>query len=71
MKKLYKQKSFDYFIHKDLGGFLGRELDFYIKNEILFVDDIMDSPIKYEEVMGKIKIFKEVAQKIIAFLKPT
>ncbi|MGK0256504.1 MAG: adenine-specific DNA-methyltransferase, partial [Arcobacteraceae bacterium] len=58
----------DYFIHKDLGGFLSRELDFYIKNEILYLDDIMESPIKYEEVMGKIKIFKEVSQKIIAFL---
>ena len=34
----------------------------------LFLDDIMDSPIKYEEVMGKIKIFKEVSQKIIDFL---
>ncbi|MDQ7084367.1 MAG: hypothetical protein Q9M36_05325 [Sulfurovum sp.] len=28
----------------------------------------MDSPIKYEEVMGKVKIFKEVSSKIIAFL---
>jgi len=62
------RNSFDYFIHKDLGGFLSRELDFYIKNEILFLDDIMDSSIKYEEVMGKIKIFKEVASKIISFL---
>ena len=68
LKSYTSRNSFDYFIHKDLGGFLSRELDFYIKNEILFLDDIMDSPIKYEEVMGKIKIFKEVAQKIIAFL---
>src|SRR5690625_8013484 len=34
------RNTFDYFIHKDLGGFLRRELDFYIKNEILFIDDI-------------------------------
>ena len=68
LKSYTSRNSFDYFIHKDLGGFLSRELDFYIKNEILFLDDIMDSPIKYEEVMGKIKIFKEVAGKIIAFL---
>lgn len=34
------RNSFDYFIHKDLGGFLRRELDFYIKNEVLFIDDI-------------------------------
>ena len=32
--------NFDFFIHKDLGGFLRRELDFYIKNEVLYVDDL-------------------------------
>src|SRR3972149_462354 len=32
--------NFDFFIHKDLGGFLRRELDFYVKNEVLFVDDL-------------------------------
>jgi len=68
LKSYTSRNSFDYFIHKDLGGFLGRELDFYIKNEMLFLDDIMDNPIKYEEVMGKIKIFKEVSQKVISFL---
>ena len=68
LKSYTSRNSFDYFIHKDLSGFLNRELDFYIKNEMLFLDDIMDSPTKYEEVMGKVKIFKEVAQKIIAFL---
>jgi len=68
LKSYVSRNNFDYFIHKDLGGFLSRELDFYIKNEMLFLDDIMDSPIKYEEVMGKIKIFKEVSQKVINFL---
>ena len=68
LKSYTSRNSFDYFIHKDLGGFLNRELDFYIKNEMLFLDDIMDSPIKYEEVMSKVKIFKKVSQKIIAFL---
>lgn len=29
------RNTFDYFIHKDLGGFLCRELDFYLKNEVL------------------------------------
>ncbi|MCF6340488.1 MAG: site-specific DNA-methyltransferase, partial [Sulfurimonas sp.] len=68
LKNYTSRNSFDYFIHKDLGEFLNRELDFYIKNEMLFLDDIMDSPIKYEEVMGKIKIFKQVSQKVISFL---
>ena len=34
------KNTFDYFIHKDLGGFLRRELDFYIKNEVMHLDDI-------------------------------
>jgi adenine-specific DNA-methyltransferase len=29
------RNTMDYFIHKDLGGFLRRELDFYIKNEVM------------------------------------
>lgn len=68
LKSYTSRNSFDYFIHKDLGGFLGRELDFYIKNEMLFLDDIMESPLKYDEVMSKVKIFKVVSSKIIAFL---
>jgi adenine-specific DNA-methyltransferase len=34
------RNTFDYFIHKDLGGFLRRELDFYIKNEVMHLDDV-------------------------------
>jgi phytoene dehydrogenase-like protein len=35
MFELCGKNSADYFIHKDLGGFLRRELDFYIKNEVM------------------------------------
>ncbi len=34
------RNTFDYFIHKDLGTFLNRELDFYIKNEVMHLDDV-------------------------------
>jgi hypothetical protein len=30
----------DFFIHKDLRGFLSRELDFYLKNEVLNLDEL-------------------------------
>jgi adenine-specific DNA-methyltransferase len=30
----------DFFIHKDLRGFLTRELDFYLKNEVLNLDEL-------------------------------
>ncbi|MDO9190672.1 MAG: hypothetical protein Q7U24_12420, partial [Sulfurimicrobium sp.] len=33
--------TMDYFIHKDLGGFLRRELDFYLKNEVLKLDNFV------------------------------
>ncbi len=61
--------SFDYFIHKDLGTFLRRELDFYIKNEIFHLDDIEneDAP-KVESYLGKIIAMRKVAGKIIQFL---
>lgn len=63
------KNSFDYFIHKDLGGFLNRELDFYIKNEVLYLDDVN---IKQTEFfiaqLSKVKAIKAVSQKIIEFL---
>ena len=69
LKSYTSRNSFDYFIHKDLGGFLTRELDFYIKNEMLYLDDIEDATtIKIEESLRKIKTFKSIAKKIIAFL---
>lgn len=63
------RNSFDYFIHKDLGGFLSRELDFYIKNEVLFLDDInTDREQDFMAQLSKVKAIKQVAQKIITFL---
>lgn len=61
------KNSFDYFIHKDLGGFLRRELDFYIKNEIMFIDDLDENNIKYS--IKKVKVIKNIANKIISFLE--
>lgn len=63
------KNTFDYFIHKDLRGFLNRELDFFIKNEIMHLDDIEnESTVKVEQYLGKIKVLRTVAHKIIDFL---
>lgn len=63
------KNTFDYFIHKDLRGFLNRELDFFIKNEIMHLDDIENESVtKVEQYLGKIKILRSVAHKIIDFL---
>jgi len=69
LNSFISRNTFDYFIHKDLGGFLRRELDFYIKNEILFIDDInTENPAFFTAQLSKIKAFKTVADKIITFL---
>ncbi len=63
------KNSFDYFIHKDLGKFLRQELDFYIKNEIMHLDDIENQTTDYiEGYLSKIRAMRSVAGKIITFL---
>jgi adenine-specific DNA-methyltransferase len=61
--------TMDYFIHKDLGGFLRRELDFYIKNEVMRLDDIenADAP-AVETYLTKIRVLRKIAAKLIDFL---
>lgn len=63
------KNTFDYFIHKDLGKFLRRELDFYIKNDVIYLDDIeLHDEAKTREYLTKAKVIRKIAQKIITFL---
>lgn len=63
------RNTMDYFIHKDLGGFLRRELDFYIKNEVMHLDDIDSAQApKVEHILAKIKVLRRIAHQLIAFL---
>lgn len=70
LRRYTARHTFDYFIHKDLGGFLRRELDFYIKNEIMRLDDIeSELAPKVEQYLSKIKAMRRIAGKIIEFLE--
>ena len=63
------KNSFDYFIHKDLGGFLRRELDLYLKTEVLDLDDLaMGDTAQLNRALGRLRAVRQVADKIIAFL---
>jgi adenine-specific DNA-methyltransferase len=63
------RNRFDYFIHKDLAGFLRRELDFYIKNEIVHLDDIeSDVAPRVEQYLTKVKTIRQISHKVIDFL---
>ena len=60
----------DYFIHKDLGGFLKRELDFYIKNEVMNLDDIDNAQTadNIAQNLRLIQTLRAIAFDIIVFL---
>ncbi|MBV1898787.1 MAG: hypothetical protein KUG63_05370 [Cycloclasticus sp.] len=66
-----KKNTFDYFIHKNLGEFLTRELDFYIKNELFRWEDISNmksNPARLAPLLSKIEVIRTIGEKIIAFL---
>lgn len=60
----------DYFIHKDLGAFLRRELDFYIKNEVMNLDDVQNASSfsDIEKNLRMIQCFRSIALELIDFL---
>lgn len=67
----YTQKNkADYFIHKDLGSFLRRELDFYIKNEVMHLDDVQNAAAfaDIEKSLRMIQCLRAIALDLIAFL---
>jgi adenine-specific DNA-methyltransferase len=71
LNRYTKKNTFDYFIHKDLGGFLTRELDFYIKNELLRWEDVAalkTHPGRLAPLLSKIEVIRSIGEKIIAFL---
>lgn len=68
-----RKNKYDFFIHKNLKGFLQRELDYYIKSELINVNDLyvteVDSYLDHLKYNIKtIKVFKEVADTIIEFV---
>jgi len=69
LRQFTARNTMDYFIHKDLGGFLRRELDFYIKNEIIRLDEIdgADAP-QVENYLARVKVLRQIARYLIEFL---
>lgn len=64
-----KRNTSDYFIHKDLAGFLTRELDFYIKNEMFDLDDLgTDKEVPIDQYLNRVRVMKAISLKIIAFI---
>lgn len=64
-----RKATSDYFIHKDLRTFLERELDSYLKNDVMRLDDLdTENAARAEQYLTKLVVIKRIARKIIAFL---
>ena len=63
------KNSFDYFIHKDLGGFLRRELDLYLNTEVLNLNDLeRGDTARLDRALARVRATRQVGGKIIDFL---
>ncbi len=68
-----RKNKHDFFIHKNLKGFLERELDYYIKSELVNIDDlyVTDTDAHFDRLrhnLKTIKVFKSIADTIIDFV---
>jgi adenine-specific DNA-methyltransferase len=64
-----RRNTTDYFIHKNLKAFLERELEFYIKNEVVDLDELESLDERSLRIArAKVKAIREISRKIIEFL---
>lgn len=71
LKKYIAKNSFDFFIHKDLKKFLIQELDFYIKNEVIYLQDLYGSVNNSDNLVMNVKkasVIQNIGSEIITFL---
>ena len=69
LRQYVRRNNSDFFIHKDLSSFLNRELDFYLKNEVLNLDNLASARLDVAEGrFQQMRLTKEVGGKIIDFL---
>jgi len=69
MEAYIQRNTKDFFIHKDLKGFLTRELEFYLKNEVWDLNILEGAPESQIKLMrAKAKAIRNISTKIIEFL---
>lgn len=69
LRQYTARSTYDFFIHKDLKGFLYRELDFYLKNEVLNLEELADAGENLAEGWFQLlRLIKRIGNRIIDFL---
>ncbi len=68
-RRFARRITSDYFVHRDLMGFLARELDFYLKSEVLSLDAIEAGGERGADAwLDKMRVIREVGRNVIEFL---
>ena len=69
LRQYTRRNDSDFFIHKDLRGFLTRELDFYLKNEVLNLDNLNAAGEQAADGwFQQMRLIKMIGSEIINFL---
>jgi len=69
LRQYTRRNTSDFFIHKDLKGFLSRELDFYLKNEVLNLEELEAAGEDLAEGWFQLlRLIKRIGLRIIEFL---
>lgn len=63
-----RRNTSDFFVHKNLRGFLARELDFFLKNEVLLLDELLGAEGALDHHVQRARVVRDVAEKLIDFL---
>ena len=69
LRRYTARNNADFFIHRDLAGFLNQELDFYLKNEVLNLDDLVVAGLAFGETeFQTVRLVKGIGGQVIDFL---
>jgi len=69
LRRYTRRNTSDFFIHKDLKSFLSRELDFYLKNEVLNLEEMETAGEGLSEGWFQtMRLIKRIGGQIIEFL---
>jgi adenine-specific DNA-methyltransferase len=69
LRRYIRRNTSDFFVHKDLKGFLTRELDFYLKNEVLNLDNMEAAGEPRCEAWFQIMhVIRSIGSRVIEFL---
>ncbi len=65
LRHFCKKNTTDFFVHRDLDGFLKRELEFYLKDQVVHLADIDTD---FQSKRRALQVVRELASEVIQFL---